>query len=360
MNFRLLFVVGVLLTCSASAAEPPAAPIPRTSLGDPSVRFSVPEQPYAVLKRGEIEAVIVNNEAVNDDVLKDHRAGYSGLAVLRHARRKENLFVPGVAGLNFEHILDGTAHAERKTQFEPRNWPMELRVIEEAGGHAVELHQKPTFHHGLESCQRYELLEDGTIQLTIEVIPRKKSFKNGYICLFWASYIHQPESLDIHFRGWPIADTQKRKLPAAQWIRGVTPAHGKLSTHPQIGDARDFAHEKPFPLALVYSRSEHVYAEPWYFGVSHGMALAQMFRPQDHVRLTQSPSGGGKGNPAWDFQFYIQDYEVDRLYQFVMRAAYLPYESPEQVEKVTREHRKALGDQPPVDEVIDLAPLKRG
>ncbi len=332
----------------AFAAQPAGrdAPTPRTSLGDPSVRYRVPATPYVILERGDIQAVIVNNDAVDDEVLKGHRAGYSGVASLTHAQRRENLFVPGVAGLNFEHIIDGTAHADRRTQFEPRNWPMELRIVEGKDGakmHAVELYQAPTFHHALESCQRYELLEDGTIQLTIEVIPRKASFRNGYICLFWASYIHQPESLDIHFKGWRRADADVRPRPAAAWVRGVTPAHGSLSTHPHAGDTRTFPHDEPFPLTLVYSLSGLVYEQPWYFGVSHGMAFVQMFRPGDRVRLTQSPSGGGRGNPAWDFQFYADSYEVDRLHQFVMRAAYVPYESPEQVERATRGHRAALG-----------------
>jgi hypothetical protein len=205
--------------------------------------------------------------------------------------------------------------------------------------YTAELYQPPTFHHSLESCQRYEILADGTIQVTIEVAARKPSFRNGYINLFWASYIHQPESLDIHFRGVPA------KSPSAQppgWIRGVTPAHGTLSTHISATDKRIFAHDEPFPLALVHSLSDYRFSEPWYFGVSHGMAFVQMFRPKDQVRISQSPSGGGTGNPAWDFQYYVSEYEVDHVYQFVMRAAYLPYESPAQVERATRKHRAAL------------------
>ena len=72
------------------------------------------------------------------------------------------------------------------------------------------------------------------------------------------------------------------------------------------------------------------------------MAFAQMFRPQDQVRLSQSPSGGGDGNPAWDFQWFIPQYEVGRRYRFVMRAMYLPFESSEQVGKATAEHRAIL------------------
>jgi hypothetical protein len=247
---------------------------------------------------------------------------------------------------------------------------MELRLI---GPHTAELCQPPTFHHALESCQRYELLDDGTIELTIELIARRPTFSNGYINLFWASYINQPASLDIHFRGVPsngaepaeraatersgqahstpsrgVANVRERgaqhrtETAPAAWIRGVTPSHGELSTHLSITDNRVFAHDKPFPLTLVHSLSNHRFTEPWYFGICRGMAFVQMFRPADQVRITQSPSGGGKGNPAWDFQFYVPDYEPGRLYRFRMRAAYLPYESHAQIEAATRGHRAEL------------------
>ncbi len=72
------------------------------------------------------------------------------------------------------------------------------------------------------------------------------------------------------------------------------------------------------------------------------MALVFIFRPGDRVRLTQSPSGGGRGNPAWDFQYFIADYEVGGRYQLVMRAMYVPYESPEQIERISAPHREAL------------------
>lgn len=307
-----------------------------TTLSNPSIRFTRPAKPYVVLKRAGVEAVIVDNSAVDDDVLKDHRAGYSGLALLRREGHPRNLFVDNYAGLNFEHILSGVAPQGSKEQFEPRRHPMELRSI---NAHAVELCQTPTFLHALESCQRYELLADGTIQLTIEVAARERSFPNGYINLFWASYIQQPESLDIHFRGVPAGANSGTK---PEWIESATPSHGVLSTHPSASDRRVFKHDEPFPLTLVFSLSNHRFTEPWYFGVSHGMAFAQMFRPKDRVRFTQSPSGGGNGNPAWDFQYFVENAEVNRVYQFVMRAAYLPYESDSQIEKATRKNRAAL------------------
>ncbi len=324
---RLILPVVFAIPSVAFTAELPKL----TTLNNSAIKYEVPTKPYVVLRHGEVKAIIVDNSAVNDDVLPGHRAGYSGLASLTHARQKRNIFVPTYAGLNFEHIHDGTGQ-NRKILFEPRNAPMQLRLI---NSRTVELYQAPTPHWGLESCQRYELLENGVIEMTFECLPRRKTFKNGYIGLFWASYIHQPESLDIHFKGVKKNDNN------SCWIRGITPAHGVLATHVGQNDARIFKHQN-FPLTLAFNRSKYRFTEPWYYGVSHEMALAFLFRSKDQIRLTQSPSGGGKGNPAWDFQFFIPDYEVGQRYQMVMRTMYLPFESQSQIEKATEIHRASL------------------
>lgn len=316
-------------TLFAQAATPPAL----TTLSDPRIKYAVPDAGYHVLERGGVRAVVVDNRAVDDGVLSGHRAKYSGLASLTQSGRGENLFVPAYAGLNYEHIHDGTKQ-DRDILFEPRNAPMVLRVVDK---HTVELYQAPTPHWKLESVLRYAILEDGTIEMTLECIPRAKTFANGYIGLFWASYIHQPESLDIYFRGHE-ADQDE----ATRWIRGITPEHGVASTHLAREDARVFQHDDAFPLTLVFNRSKYRYDEPWYYAVSHGMAFVQMFRPRDAIRLSQSPSGGGQGNPAWDFQYFIPEYEVGQRYQMVMRAMYVPYESPEQIQRVSLPHRRAL------------------
>ncbi len=335
MSQRYFFLSAVGLVASASFSCTSATRM-RTTLSDPAIRYSVPDEHYVVLRRGDIEAVVVDNEPVDDTMLPGHRGGYSGLGSLKHAQRPENLFVPLYAGLNFEHIHDGT-NQEREVLFEPRNWPMRLRAID---AHTVELYQSPTPNWKLESCTRYELLADGTIEMTFECIPRARTFRNGYIGLFWASYIHQPESTAIHFLGWGPDDD--RRTVKAGWRETISPAHGVQATHRAANDHRRFPHDDPFDMTLVFNESGHRYAEPWYYGVSHGMAWLSIFREKDQIRFAQSPTGGGPGNPAWDFQYFIPDYEVGRCYGFVMRAMYLPFVSSEQIRQVAAAHRAVL------------------
>src|SRR5262249_35948408 len=154
---------------------------------------TVPDKPYVVLRRGPIEAVIVDNRAVDDPILPGHRAGYHGVASLTHERQSRNLFVPAFSGLNLEHIHDGTTQ-QRDILYEPRRAPIQLRVLND---HIADLYQPTTPPWVLESCARYELLDGGTIELTFECVPRRATWKNDYLGLFWASYIDQPESLDI-------------------------------------------------------------------------------------------------------------------------------------------------------------------
>lgn len=304
-----------------------------TSLTNTEVRYTVPKAHAVELKRGEISIIVIDNAAGGSPPLSEHRAGYNGVARLTRSSRSENLFVPAYAGLNFEHIHDGTLAVNRE-KFEPRRSDMQLRVINQ---HTVELYQPPTPNWKLESCGRYQLLPDGVIEYTFECIPHADKFRSGFIGLFWASYIDSPKDRSIQFRG--------RKADSADetsWIRAESPKHGVASTHPPSDPLPDVEIAPEFPLTLVNHRSDYVHTYPWYFGVSRAHAYVLMFRKRDQIWFAQSPTGGGPENPAWDFQWFIPDYKVGEAYGFVMRAAYIPYENLEQVERDTRRHRLEL------------------
>ena len=300
-----------------SAHENPYVAEGLTSLTDPLVTYTVPETHHITLRRGEITAIIVDNEAVDVPELPGHRAGYNGIASLKHRLEPTNLFVPAYAGVNFEHIHDGTL-ANLKEKFEPRKFPMELRVIDDA---TVELYQAPTGNFQLESCGRYHIRDDGTIVYSFECIPRAETFSQGYIGLFWASYIHAPEDKAIHFRGREAA--RPSSLPGTA-IRAVTPRHGVEAVHPPADVSFSPPVEPEFPLSLVGNRSRYVANSLWFYGIRRELAYVQTFRDRDDIWFVQSPSGGGQGNPAWDFQWFIPDYTVDAAYGFTMTVSYVP------------------------------------
>lgn len=324
----------LVLAALVPGAHPHAAP-GVTSLTNKSVKYEVPDMHYVIVSRGPVTAVIVDNEAIDVPECPKHREGLNGIAVLKHASRPESLFVPGTCGLNFEHIHDGTLDLVER--FEPRKSPMQLRVVDR---HIVELYQPPTANFKLESCGRYTFLEDGTIEYTFECIPRAETFKNGQIGLFWASYIAAPESININFVG-----RTRSRSGAGGWIRANSPAHGVDSTHPPEKLSFQPQFSPDFTLTLANHPSRYVYTEPWYYGVSHGLAYVQMFRARDQVWFAQSPWGGlskTSVNPAWDFQWFIGESKVGEAYGFVMRAALMPFESQEKLVDATKANREAL------------------
>jgi len=334
---RLLVIVATALTASlasslALAAHPHAAD-GVTSLTQPALKYEPVASGLVRLKRGPIELVLVDNQAHVIDEAPQHRAGYNGVAVLKHEKQSRTPFVPEVSGLNFEHIHDGT-QAGLVEKFEPRAFPMQMRRIDEF---TYELHQSPTKNCRLESCGRYRLLSDGTIEYTFECIPRADVYRHRFIGLFWASYMHQPEDMSIFFPG-----RESKAEGPTRWINGITPLHGTDATHPPVDLTFRPTIDDDFPLKLVGGTSRFVHTKNWYYGVCRGMAFVQVFRPRDKIWLAQSPSGGGKGNPAWDFQWFVPDYKVGEAYGFTMRAAYVPFESQSQLEQLAARLQREL------------------
>lgn len=305
-----------------------------TSLTDSNVRFREPAQHYVEIVRGGVRIVVAENSAQDSGPIQGHKAGYNGVALLERTDKPGNFFVPAVAGLNFEHIHDGTRAVNRE-RFEPRVAPMRLRVIDEF---TVEVHQPPTPNWQLESCGRYRLLPDGVIEYSFECIPRAEVARQKWLGLFWASYIQEPEDKAIHFLG-RLAD-EPQGVP--HWLRTESPKHGVDSTHPPAGVLPDLKFDPEFSLTLANHRSRYVHTESWFYGVSQGQALVQMFRSRDRIWFAQSPTGGGPKNPAWDFQWFVENPRVGQSYGLVMRTALLAYESRDQLEKALAPHLQAL------------------
>jgi hypothetical protein len=286
---------------------------------------------HGTFRVGDLTAIIGDNAAH-----EQHRAGYNGVWSLTHRTEPANLFVPAVAGLNFEHIFDGERFDRDRSNtifFEPRNARMNYRMISDS---ECELHQPPTPTFALESWTRFTLVAPHYIDMTFRCVATQHLFTNGYIGLFWASYINAPDDKSMYFRGQRM------------WQQLCTQRHNDQSTLMHVDDKLELRFHKEFPQCLFRNYSPMRYEEPFYYGNFRNHTAIFMFDRTSGIRFTHSPSGGGTNakaqttNPAWDFQYLVPRYEVKREYQFRLRLAYRPRCSREDMLQEVAAWRKTL------------------
>lgn len=280
---------------------------------------------------GDLTAIIGDNSAAGD-----HRAGYNGVWSLVHRTEATNLFVPIVAGLNFEHIFDGDRidkDNSRRIFFEPRNAPMTFRKINDA---EAELHQPPTPTFHLESWTRFTLMAPHYVDMAFRFRPTQHAFNHGYVGLFWASYMHGPEDKSMYFRS------------GGSWQQLCTQRHNDESTVRHVADKFELRFSQGYPECLFRNFSPMRFDEPFFYGLFRNHVAIFMFDRTEGIRLTHSPSGGGftkeqqTTNPAWDFQYILPRYEVKKEYGFRARLAYRPRCSRAEVLQEVAAWRKSL------------------
>ncbi|MBG0859831.1 MAG: hypothetical protein IQL11_10025 [Bacteroidales bacterium] len=262
------------------------------------------------IEKGDLKAVFIDNTELSPV----HRAGYNGIAELYHAMQDSTVFVPAYAGFNLEHVFSGDSLVQF---FEPRINPMTLYRKEE---NEVLLYQKATPISGAESLTEFKLVEPCYIDITFRcILHDKQYFRHGYAGFFWASYINKPPDRNIYFRG--IIEGQ----PSETWISAFSEKHGTKSTHRGIHDVYDFFFAPNFKASLANNYSDYRYSKPFYYGRFHNMVLAFLLKSTEIIRLTQSPTGGGNNNPAWDFQYIIPNPKTEKEYSFRARLIYKPF-----------------------------------
>ena len=248
---------------------------------------------------GDLTAVIGDNEAY-----AGHRAGYNGVHRLTHRSNPKPLFT--ITGLNLEHIFDGhqDLQGDAKVFFEPRNFPMTLTRISDS---EAELHQAPTPTFHVESWTRFKLVAPHYIDLTFRFKPHQHAFRNGYIGLFWASYIDGPENKSLYFRD------------AKGWVQYCTQFHNDQSTVRHVDDTFDLKTVPGSRETLYKNISTLRFSDPLYYGYYGNHQYIVMFDRAEGIRFSHSPSGGGPPSnteTAWDWQYILPNYEVLQEYGY--------------------------------------------
>ena len=271
-----------------------------------------------IVEGGTMKGVIVDNT----EIKPDHKAGYNGIAQLYHVSVDSGIFVPAFAGFNLEHVFGGDSLEQL---FEPRRQPMTLyrKTNDE-----VLLYQETTPLSGVESLTSFKLVEPHYIDITFECIFHKEDFfRHDYAGLFWASYIQDPDDKKIYFKGLP----ENSAADSGPWIAAWSREHGVESTHRGEKDDHDFYFAENFNVVLASHFSRYRYSEPYFFGRYKGMVLAFLFESKEVIRFSQSPTGGGDLNPAWDFQYLIPSPEMEKKYSFKVRMVYKPFISEDDI-----------------------------
>jgi hypothetical protein len=274
---------------------------------------------------GDLTALIGDNEAY-----EGHRAGYNGIHRLTHRTNPKSLFT--VTGLNLEHIFDGVQDLQGDTKvfFEPRNFPMTFTKISDS---EAELHQEPTPTFHLESWTRFKLVAPHYIDLTFRCKPHQHAFRNGYIGLFWASYIDGPENKSLYFRD------------PKGWVQFSTQTHFDQSTVLHADDKFQLKTAPGTRETLYKNLSPLRFTDPFYYGYFGTHQYILMFDRTDGIRFSHSPSGGGPPSnteTAWDWQYILPTYEVLQEYTYRARVAYRERCSREEVLEEYRRWRETL------------------
>jgi hypothetical protein len=274
------------------------------------------EMKTVTVRSGNLRAVFIDNS----DMPPAHRAGYNGIAELYHTEQDSTVFVPSYAGFNLEHVFSGDSLIQF---FEPRVNPM---VLYKKDDKTIFLYQKQTPVSGAESLTEFKVTDPCYIDITFRCILHDPGyFRHGYAGFFWASYINKPPDRKIYFKGTAEGCTE------VSWIPAFSEKHGAQSTHRALNDKYDFFFAPDFRASLANNYSGYRYDQPFYFGRFHNMALAFFFDSREVIRLTQSPTGGGSANPAWDFQWLIPDPVTEKVYNFRARMVYKPFKGNEDI-----------------------------
>jgi hypothetical protein len=274
---------------------------------------------HATFTAGDITAVIGDNGAEGE-----HRAGYNGVWSLTHAAATRSVFVPGIAGLNLEHVFDGEHDVPPEVFFEPRNAPMTFGRLSET---EAELHQPPTPTFHVESWTRFALAPPHYVDMSFRCRAHQHAFRRGYMGVFWASYVDGPEDKSMYFLGVPDGAAAGT---ASTWMQLCTPAHGDGSTVPHRNDTSELTFREGHREALYRSLSPLRFDLPLFYGHFDDLVWVVMFDRTAGLRLTHSPSGGGANaprrttNPAWDFQLIVPEPEVMTDYALRVRTALRP------------------------------------
>jgi len=231
----------------------------------------------------------------------------------------------------------GVLIADGERLYDPRAYHDRLLLGLSGIMSEAELHQEETPTFRLESWTRFKMVAPHYIDVTFRCKPYQHVFKYGYIGLFWASYIDNPENKSIYFRD------------DKGWVQLCTQTHSNQSTVVPVGNKIELKFTPETREMLYKNFSPLRFSDPFYYGLFGTHQYILMFDRTDGIRFAHSPSAGGPPSAtevAWDWQFIIPTYDVLREYGYRARVVYRERCSRAEVLKEFRTWKAALQKEP--------------
>jgi len=282
------------------------------------------------LETKELKIIICNNAEIGE-----HRAGYNGVMNLVHKGQGINVFVPAYCGLNYETSSIAGLEQDKEQLFEPRRRPM---TIERKTDGAIVLHQEPSDFKGIEATITFRCCEPFYIDQTVEIKFYKKLQDASEFSSLWASYVNAPENKHVYLIGRAKDDAEARWLDVTKESHG-SPEYTVRNLGDDVETVIDHLQNQERQEASKIPIEDFVWEEPYYYGLYGDYVFIMMFAKKETVRFAYSPTGGGPTNPAWDYVFWLPNYDIGATYQFKARLAYKKYASREDIEGKFKEYQ---------------------
>ncbi len=243
------------------------------------------------------------------------RVGNHGIRTFYHKQERRNVVAPLACWLNFQNVslqgIENDAVDDRVWAGTPRGWP--LRIEARAGGARLVLDPLPQtqFSYVLDVAPAEPDALDFTIELTFHRLPeRGRPIFRGA----WSCYMNSLDDVRLFY---PKGTVQRWEWGAvgekADFIPGETVGY----SHQQ---AVYFAEQQALPLGYMQ-------VGPY--------AVALMF-DNSAVRLFVVNAGGHLffnplHNPAFDFEWVIEDYPVEEPVRLAGRIVYAKFQDANEV-----------------------------
>ena len=297
---------------------------------------------------GELYGKILDNAA-------NARRQGNGITPLIYINFPErNIFRDDAVGLNFEHIMNGSAADAEICMFTPRT--DSCLLLQHQPSAASIIHRAEDSNWAMDSEMHYTSPGGNCIDLEFKATPRSNRFPLGYVAFMWASYMDKARDRKIYFYG----EREGRE----SWLSFGDDTEGgfETGTIAHCG-APPLPYEKGAQTLNIIENAHKKFKLPFYYGLmagdgdlatpGHTMAYIMMFDQAAPIRfamwnfITDSKGAPDPHSPAWDWQYVIQNPEVGRQYGYRARVIYKPFISPEDVEQEYRHWVDSLDKQQP-------------